>query len=244
MAIEVIVAVLNARKAPWKGGDLAVLLAMANYAHPNGTNIFPSIDRLRRACRLSERSVQGSISALLQDTVLRRVFRASGRPGEFDVYEIDMARLALFEGCSICGGVKCDEAGCPEPPTGVQNLRGKGCNPQRQRVQSATETGAKRSAPYRKTRHRPVIETGAGSPRAPERRGDPALWQAMTAGGLEVEALVKLEAFQAEPHLAGDDVVLDFPKGFAERYVLPYRRSVAGALGRPVVFRFAGRVAQ
>lgn len=48
--------------APLKGGDLMVLLILANYADEDGT-CFPSIDTLARLSRLSVRGVQESLKA-------------------------------------------------------------------------------------------------------------------------------------------------------------------------------------
>lgn len=243
MAIECLAAVINARKAPWKGGDLTVLLTMANYADPDGSNIFPSVDRLARSCRMSVRGVQICIGNLLSDTVLRRDEVASGRPGVANLYRIDMARVISFEGCKICGGVACQEKGCSQPSTRVQNLRGYGCNPQRGRVQNTTETGAKRSNVYRKTRHRPVIDLGADSPRTAERRGDPALWESITTKS-EPGLVLKLQTWGAAPVREGEAVVVDFEKDWSERYVRPLRTDLQRALGVPIVFRYAGRVGQ
>jgi len=48
-----------------KGSDLLLLLAIADHAHDNGTNAYPSIDSLAKKTRLSRRQVQYNIRNLV-----------------------------------------------------------------------------------------------------------------------------------------------------------------------------------
>lgn len=113
MSIECMTAVLQARKAPWSHGELMVLLVLANHADPLGNKIFPSVGLVCRSARLKERQVQGCIKSLLADGVLRE----EKKPAHLSylktrLFSLDMARLAFFEGCKICGGAVCDDLGC------------------------------------------------------------------------------------------------------------------------------------
>lgn len=240
MAIECVAAVINARKAPFSGGTLVVLLAMANYADPDGTNIFPSLARLARQCRMTERNVQNCIDRLLEHGVLVLVEHAASRRGVFNEYKIIMPMLRELEGCMICGGVDCQETGCPDQ---AKSFRVNRRNPQQDHPKNRSRSPEKSSITYRKTRHRPVIDLGVASPRAPERRGDPALWETITTKA-EPDLALKLQTWGAAPMLEGDAVVVDFEKDWSERYVLPLRAGLQRALGRPIVFRYAGRVGQ
>lgn len=118
MAIECMSDVINARLAPWSKGDLTVLIMLANYADPDGTNIFPSVDRLARACRLTVRAVQICLRSLQLDGVLIEVEKQVGRRTTH--YRLDMDRVAKFAGCKKCGGVICAEQGCKKQPDGVK----------------------------------------------------------------------------------------------------------------------------
>jgi hypothetical protein len=231
--------VIEARRGPWKKADFTVLLMMANYAWPDGTNIFPSVPVMALACRLKERQVQASIKALLKDKVLTLVKRAneSGFGGRrTNEYAIDMARVQKMQGCKICGGIRCGDKGCAEAPHPRKKQQGTGAENNRGRVQ-------KTASVYRRTRQRPVIETGAGTPRTAERRGDSALWESIAAK-TEPDLALKLQCWGAAPMLEAGRVVIDFEKDWSERYVSPLRADLQSALGMPIVFRYAGRVGQ
>lgn len=47
-----------------KGANLLVLLMIANYAHADGTNAFPSVETLAKDCRMSKRQVLRILAAL------------------------------------------------------------------------------------------------------------------------------------------------------------------------------------
>lgn len=121
MAIEVLSEVMTARRAPWKAGDLIVLMMLAGHAHPDGTKIFPRVATLARSCRMQDRNVQLCLRALELDGVLIRVSTSNGAPGRFNEYRIDMERVQSLQGCKICRGVICDDNGCNGIPIRVQN---------------------------------------------------------------------------------------------------------------------------
>lgn len=91
-----------------KGSNLLTLLMLANYSDPAGGNIFPSIARLAKDCRMSERGVQYCIKKLKDSGELKE--DGTGVNG-VKRYRIDHAKLR--EGAKI--------AGCKETPEGVQN---------------------------------------------------------------------------------------------------------------------------
>ncbi len=146
-----------------------------------------------------------------------------------------MDLLRELEGCPSCGGVLCDENGCPDQ---AKSFRVNRRNPQQDHPKNTTSSPEKSSTPYRKTRHRPVIDTSAETPRAPERRGDPALWEKF-APALAPSDVLRMEAFGASPAKDGERVVIDFPRDYAEKPMSGLRRPVQAALGLPVVFRYA-----
>lgn len=146
MAIEVLADVMNARKGPWRYSDLLVLITLAGYAHPDGTNIFPSVERLALACRLKVRNTQICLKAL-QTTCIAEGCPHDGQAdakccgdeqlrlglghgvlikvktqaaGRFNEYRIHTQRLQRLLGCKVCGGVVCDDEGCKKEQRGVQ----------------------------------------------------------------------------------------------------------------------------
>jgi hypothetical protein len=134
--------VINARRAPWRQGEFLVLLMLANYAEPDGSSIYPSIEKLSLACRLKERQTQNCISSLLRDGVLR----VEKKPRHLAhirtrLFSIDMARVAKFVGCKNCGGAICDDLGCKKQHSGVQSAASHIDNPSRP-VLDPSATGA------------------------------------------------------------------------------------------------------
>lgn len=65
------------KSSPSKGSELLLLLALADHAHDDGSNAFPSIATLAQKTRMSSRSVSRLISRL----VSRGELRAERRPG-------------------------------------------------------------------------------------------------------------------------------------------------------------------
>ena len=236
MAIEVVSSVITARRGPWAKADFMVLLMLANYADPDGRNIFPSVATLARACRLKERQVQASLKMLLNGgdekhhkgvLNLKQPANKSGFGGRrTNEYFIDLEWLQKMQGCKICGGAICSDKGCKKQQgTGAENNRGP--------VQ-------KTARHIDKTRHRPVNDLRQRAPRAPERRGASAVWEVL-ASKLSPELVTKLETWEAAPVIEGARLIIDFPRDYAERHVSSMRGHVERAAARPTVFRFAGR---
>lgn len=241
MSIECLAEVINARKAPWAKGELTVLLMLANYAEPDGTSIFPSVERLARACRLKMRAVQMALQALQFEDELKESAKAGApagvlilveegnKPGSSrrtNEYRIDMERVQLFQGCKKCGGVICDEKGCKKDGGPLQ----------------------KTPRYIDKTRHRPVKDPRRVAARPASRGGDPALWEVLAAK-LEAEHVMRLENFGAniftDASVVGTNgksaVVIDFPKAYMQRFVGSLKTLASIALSRHVIIRAGGR---
>lgn len=68
---------VEATAAMWARRDLTateklVAVRLGDHAHPDGTNAYPSIARLREDTGLSERAIQGAIQRLVQKGAIRR----------------------------------------------------------------------------------------------------------------------------------------------------------------------------
>ncbi|HVJ09712.1 MAG TPA: helix-turn-helix domain-containing protein [Acidisarcina sp.] len=79
---------------PEDAAQCAVLVALANFCNDDGGNCFPSVARVAKMLRYSERTVQRAIASLVADGWMT-VERAGGR-GVFSSYTIDVRRL---KGC-------------------------------------------------------------------------------------------------------------------------------------------------
>lgn len=107
------------KHAPFKGGPLLVLLAMADWADDDGGSIFPKVETLAKKARLSVRGAQLALRELEDATVIEKVKEATGRPGRATEYRIVLERVKEVRPC----------------PTGA-NLGGDGCSLQHEGVQS------------------------------------------------------------------------------------------------------------
>jgi DNA-binding transcriptional ArsR family regulator len=72
-----------------------VLLALADNANDEGTDCWPSIGKLVEKCSMSERAVQGHLSALEEDGYIRRHERL-GRSNKFTIH-VDRIRHELLQ---------------------------------------------------------------------------------------------------------------------------------------------------
>lgn len=168
MSIEAISWVLNRAPIPAGRRDASslamVLVGLANHADPEGCNAFPSVARLVRYTRLSERSVQNALRVLEElglitpsdpQIVAAYVKRADRRPNGWDLVIHSPVHNAT-------GGVQSLH---PVGPNGVQILRDG--------VQTTTSRGAD-SAPEPSLNHpgnRPAREHASTRPAATGRGG-------------------------------------------------------------------------
>ncbi len=83
-----------------QGGELLVLLAMADHANDAGERIFPSVDSLRQKARLSRRQVQRILRGLEESGQIRQLGHhiPKGRPDRATIeYAIDMTKCRPAE---------------------------------------------------------------------------------------------------------------------------------------------------
>ncbi len=81
-------------KQPLGGANRkALAVRLADFADDEGRGIFPSVDRLAAETELSVRTVQRLMADFVQEGILVLVKKASGRPGEANRYDFDLARL-------------------------------------------------------------------------------------------------------------------------------------------------------
>lgn len=90
MSVEVLTQVFN--RYPAGGGEFALALALADFAWPDGTHIFPGVDTLARKSRQSVRSVQTHLRVMVLRGWLMQVKAAVGR-GNNSEYRINPAWL-------------------------------------------------------------------------------------------------------------------------------------------------------
>jgi hypothetical protein len=128
MSIEAINWALNKAPIPTDRKDASslasVLIGLANHADPDGRNAFPSVDRLTRYTRLSERTVRTSLDRLeelklitpaSQTVVAAHVPRSDRRPKNWN--------LALHRVQAVHPA---DQHGVQSPPNEVQRLPSRG----------------------------------------------------------------------------------------------------------------------
>lgn len=72
MSLDAMKWVLYEIKVPVPGGQLKTLLALADYADPDGRDVFPSVRTLASRLHVSERSVQRHLRALESSGLIRR----------------------------------------------------------------------------------------------------------------------------------------------------------------------------
>ena len=90
-----------------KGGDLLLLLAIADYAHDDGTNAYPTIETLARKTRLTQRAVQYGLRAL--ESAGSIIIHYQDGPRGCNIYQVvmDFAPVQSLQGCTPeSGGVQ------------------------------------------------------------------------------------------------------------------------------------------
>ncbi len=185
---------------PEDAAQCEVLVCLANHCDDNGKSCYPSIARIARMSRRSERTVSRVIAALEEDGWIT-VERGAGR-GVMSRYQIELGRLKRCHGVTFSG----DEAAA-EKVTSVQ-----------EKVTSTTQKGDIHDNPPHPPLGRTVIEPSKNlTPPTPSRgEGERAPGEPAAASPEAVEDATPLTAEQ-EAHLA---TVTDpaLRKGFAESY--------------------------
>lgn len=93
MSIKVMTEVWD--EAPFKGGDLLVLLALADFANDDG-RCYPAVETIARKTRLTTRAVQLAMREMAAEGWLHIEDR--GRVHETNIYTILTARVKSFQG--------------------------------------------------------------------------------------------------------------------------------------------------
>src|SRR5262245_56548309 len=97
-----------------KGSYLLTLLAIADYAHDDGTRAYPSVGTLARKTRLSERNVQYVLHKLADSGEL--VIQHGAGPKGCHVYSIPLTRPVTTpqeeRGANLAGDKNPEAEGC------------------------------------------------------------------------------------------------------------------------------------
>jgi len=131
VSVEVLTQVFN--RYPRGGGEFTLALAIADYAWPDGTRIFPGVARLAEKSRQSPRAVQMHLKVMVGIGWLEVVKSAAGGRGRSTEYRISASWL---KGAELAPFSE-DE---------------KGAIHDTKRVQSEAVKGAKRDIAYKGTR--------------------------------------------------------------------------------------------
>lgn len=106
-------------KTPAKGGDLLVLLALADWADPKTHDCYPHVDTIAAKVGLSRRAVQKSVS-WLEGVGIVKVHRATGR-GHASAYLLNVA-VDVFDCCPE-DAKACTTCTDYDPSTGPQTVQ-------------------------------------------------------------------------------------------------------------------------
>ncbi|MFT7835734.1 helix-turn-helix domain-containing protein [Saccharothrix sp. BKS2] len=179
MSIEAINWALNTAPIPTDRKDAAALtitlIALANHAGPDGSEAFPSVDRMMRYTRLSRRTVQRALRSLEELGLIKpgrthyrdaQIERADLRPQVYD--------LVLSAGLSTGTGTRRQDD-VPPAPTGRQENANGASAATRRGVSMTPETSLNqkinRPAPSAPPAGRSAVSAECGACDA--RTGDP-----------------------------------------------------------------------
>lgn len=112
-----------------------VLLGLANHASEDGTDSFPSIERLQRYTKLSERAVQYALAALVKHGTIQetpeplvrdaRIQDPRARPTSYDIIAMRGSQPTPSRGAKSPKGGR--SRGCKVGSPGVQSRDRRGC---------------------------------------------------------------------------------------------------------------------
>ncbi len=150
-----------------KGSNLLVLLALADCAHDDGTNAYPSIESLVKKTRLSTRSVQGILRELEAAGEIRRDPCAG--PRGVNVYTITLP--GLLRGAKSAPPVRAKGCNSPHPAadSGGADQRTEGCSPASSGVQPVAP---KPLRTVKEPSDTPLPPSSSGNGPADERAGE------------------------------------------------------------------------
>ena len=110
------------------GSALLLLLAMADHAHDDGRGVFPSVERLAKKCRSSERNTRYLLRSL--EAAGELIMEPNAGPNRTNLWQIPMSEGANFAPCnplppgqpSVTEGAKEAQGGATEPHLGGNGL--------------------------------------------------------------------------------------------------------------------------
>ena len=143
MSVRIMAEVFD--RYPGGGTELLLALAIADHAHDDGTNVYPSVKRLAEKTRQSERSVQYHLRKMETDGWLLLVREAIGGRGAAGIPREYRINPAWIKGANF------------SPAEKGANPDGKGCNPAQERVQPSAEKGATAIAPEPPYNHQETV---------------------------------------------------------------------------------------
>lgn len=160
MSVRIMAEVFD--RYPGGGTELLLALAIADHAHDDGTNVYPSVKRLAEKTRQSERSVQYHLRKMETDGWLLLVREAIGGRGAAGIPREYRINPAWINGANF------------SPAEKGANPDGKGCNPAQERVQPSAEKGATAIAPEPPYNHQETVrEPPAAKPKRESRKRVP-----------------------------------------------------------------------
>ncbi|WP_341313898.1 hypothetical protein WN982_00375 [Paraburkholderia sp. IMGN_8] len=135
---------------PQGGGELNLALKLADHAHDDGTHIFPGVDMLAQRTRQSKRAVQYQLRRMESIGWLQTVAYPKGGRGKSREYRISREWINGAELAPFRNDKKLSTKGAKT--ASFENGKGangdkKGCNPERERVQSEAQNHATAVAP-------------------------------------------------------------------------------------------------
>lgn len=126
MSVKVMAAVFE--RYPNGGGEMLLALALADHAHDDGTNIYPSIAQLSEKTRQSERSVQYQLRKMEESGWLILMNSGNGGRNQRREYSISPAWLKGADIAPNAKGANGDKKGATDSTKGAIDDK-KGCNP-------------------------------------------------------------------------------------------------------------------
>jgi hypothetical protein len=116
MSIRVVEWVLA--HSPAKHAERLVLIVLASHAHDDGSNAFPSVDRISGRAKLSRRSVLKALKSLRAAGAIE----GEARPGRATTYSVLLTGGASTARVQESHGRSSDTGGVQSPTGGVQRL--------------------------------------------------------------------------------------------------------------------------
>jgi len=161
------------RTCLYQGGQLLVLLALADAGDHNGENIFPSVEYLAAKCRQSVRATQDALKRLREDGIIIRVDEDGMPIGEgvnlggrsrFVHYVIDLERVQELQGLHEQENPDCDA--CRFQKRRKKRMQNLHRSPT-QTVQMPTRKGAESDSAYREPSEEPSLNSLGGESEMP-----------------------------------------------------------------------------